>query len=344
MFVHGITKHGQLDESICRRVSLSMQFKKHAPPARVPDIFRGNCGTRIDRYASARLKRRSAAAGCREQHLDQAQARRGLTIAAMQSSRSTTVPSSRKDAKVFHATTRPQTPTPARNERSESKHPLLRSPDSTPARSKSQILDISRGNWFAAATLLSTGWRSSIASALLTKFHGRDVTSDSLIVAPALLGDANLDDLVDFDDLVTLADHFDTTGGTWAVGDFNADSLVDSLDLALVESQYGGTPAEFDVAWALARGITPLFGDYNSNGVVDAADYTVWRDSLGQAAGSLANDPNFGVPIGEAQYNTWRTNFGATLAGSPDPLAVPEPCALLLIACAASAMRRRAGR
>ena len=23
-------------------------------------------------------------------------------------------------------------------------------------------------------------------------------------------------------------------------------------------------------------------GDYNGNGVVDAADYTVWRDSLGQ--------------------------------------------------------------
>ena len=35
-----------------------------------------------------------------------------------------------------------------------------------------------------------------------------------------------------------------------------------------------------------------LIGDYNNNGFVDAADYTVWRDKLGSPAGSLVNrDP-----------------------------------------------------
>ncbi len=29
-----------------------------------------------------------------------------------------------------------------------------------------------------------------------------------------------------------------------------------------------------------------------------------------KAAGTLANDPNFGVPIGDAQYATWKANFG----------------------------------
>jgi hypothetical protein len=50
-------------------------------------------------------------------------------------------------------------------------------------------------------------------------------------------------------------------------------------------------------------------GDYNSNGLVDAADYTRWRDNLGAPAGTLPNDADGGV-IGQAQYDTWKANFG----------------------------------
>jgi len=178
----------------------------------------------------------------------------------------------------------------------------------------------------------------------LTSFHGRDVTADSLIVAPALLGDANLDSLVNFDDLVKVAENYETAGGAWVVGDFNYDSLVNSIDLSMIEQNYGATPAEFDVAWALARGISPLFGDYNDDGVVDAADYTTWRDSVGSPAGSLPNDPNSGVVIGSAQYATWRTNFGARQGGAGGGSPVPEPGAMLLMACAAvSAVASRRG-
>jgi hypothetical protein len=35
-----------------------------------------------------------------------------------------------------------------------------------------------------------------------------------------------------------------------------------------------------------------LPGDYNHNGVVDTANYTVWRDSLGQTGAGLAADGN----------------------------------------------------
>ena len=28
--------------------------------------------------------------------------------------------------------------------------------------------------------------------------------------------------------------------------------------------------------------LVTIVGDYNHNGIVDAADYTVWRDTLGQ--------------------------------------------------------------
>jgi hypothetical protein len=66
-----------------------------------------------------------------------------------------------------------------------------------------------------------------------------------------------------------------------------------------------------------------LDGDYNENGSVDAADYTVWRDG-GSPDDSIAG------------YNLWKANFGSS--GSGSNAAVPEPSGLLLvvIACIAS--------
>jgi autotransporter-associated beta strand protein len=169
----------------------------------------------------------------------------------------------------------------------------------------------------------------------LTTFHGRDVTTDSLIVAPALFGDANLDSLVNFDDLVTLAASYGAASRTWAFGDFNYDRLVDATDLSLLQQQFGGTAEDFAAAWALARTLVPLNGDYNDDGFVDAADYTRWRDTVGSAAGSLPNDPNTGTPISDTQYATWRINFGAShTLGSAAAQSVPEPNAMLLVTLA----------
>ena len=54
----------------------------------------------------------------------------------------------------------------------------------------------------------------------------------------------------------------------------------------------------------------PLPGDYNNNGIVDAADYVLWRNG-----GPLQNDPTAGVQPDD--YNVWRANFGRTAgAGS----------------------------
>jgi hypothetical protein len=71
-------------------------------------------------------------------------------------------------------------------------------------------------------------------------------------------------------------------------------------------------------------------GDYNQNGVVDAADYVVWRNNLGAPPGTLPNDIDGGV-IGQAQYDTWKANFGNALgSGSLANRAVPEPAAAIL--------------
>jgi hypothetical protein len=74
-------------------------------------------------------------------------------------------------------------------------------------------------------------------------------------------------------------------------------------------------------------------GDYNNNGVVDAADYTLWRDNIGAPAGMLPNDVDGGV-IDMDQYNTWRTNYGTggSAAVSFEFVGVPEPGSLVVAA------------
>ena len=96
----------------------------------------------------------------------------------------------------------------------------------------------------------------------------------------------------------------------------------------------------------------PLPGDYNHNNVVDAADYAIWRHTLGQTGSNLAADGNGNGMIDNGDYKIWRSHFGQT-AGSGSSLpsaeslsaAVPEPnCSLLLLAFVAAAGIRRRSR
>jgi hypothetical protein len=78
-----------------------------------------------------------------------------------------------------------------------------------------------------------------------------------------------------------------------------------------------------------------LAGDYDNTGIVDAADYVIWRKNVGQPSQTLPNDTT-GVIVGDAQYNLWRSNFGSTTAvpGSGSALAgsaVPEPSPIGLL-------------
>jgi hypothetical protein len=92
-------------------------------------------------------------------------------------------------------------------------------------------------------------------------------------------------------------------------------------------------------------------GDYNLNGVVDAADYVVWRDTLGQLGAGLAADGNNSGSIDNADYDFWRARFGNTaqlgagaFANWPAGANVPEPTTqfMLLMAILAQCLRRRA--
>jgi PEP-CTERM motif len=93
--------------------------------------------------------------------------------------------------------------------------------------------------------------------------------------------------------------------------------------------------------------------DYNHDGVVDAADYTVWRDSLGQtdpAGIGIPGNPNRSGSIDQADYAIWKYHFGETLPGAASAglgFNVPEPTSFLLVMAgltASAGIRRRVVR
>lgn len=130
-------------------------------------------------------------------------------------------------------------------------------------------------------------------------------------------------------------------------GDVPVD-LEGRVSLALIDFFQGGG-ADDNLAFALYDNLrifkpaAGLAGDFNDDGTVDAADYTIWRDNLGAADETALNGNGDGLNgIDAADYLIWKNNFGAT-AGSGS--AVPEPStALLLLLALACKMGQHRGR
>ena len=52
-------------------------------------------------------------------------------------------------------------------------------------------------------------------------------------------------------------------------------------------------------------------GDYDNNGTVDAADYVLWRKTMGQSVNQgVKADGDLSGTIDAGDYTTWQTNFG----------------------------------
>jgi hypothetical protein len=97
----------------------------------------------------------------------------------------------------------------------------------------------------------------------------------------------------------------------------------------------GYSPGDFTLDFSMPgkvnlRGpVTGTPGDYNSDGFVNAADYTTWRDAL-DAGAVLPNDTTPGS-VTAADYTVWVNNYGigSSLTTSAS---VPEPATLTLLA------------
>jgi hypothetical protein len=97
--------------------------------------------------------------------------------------------------------------------------------------------------------------------------------------------------------------------------------------------QVVGYAYENQLGHAIAAGYDGLDGDYNGNGIVDAADYTVWRDHLGQTFSLPNRDGTNSGAVNAADYTFWVNHFGQHLgagAGATAGTAAPEPSSLLM--------------
>lgn len=107
----------------------------------------------------------------------------------------------------------------------------------------------------------------------------------------------------------------------------------DTIQLYMLELELSGLP-----------------GDYNQDGVVDAADFTVWRDFLGDTVSpGTSADGNLDGLIDGSDYQLWFDNFGTDYRGATGAAiaSVPEPHSGMLLLVFTTAMavlhRRRRG-
>jgi autotransporter-associated beta strand protein len=141
---------------------------------------------------------------------------------------------------------------------------------------------------------------------------------------------------------------------------FAATDTIDSLFINGISRQAGtwgatGSGADHESGLITGSGLllvttfipSILVGDYNEDGIVDAADFVVWRKSIGLPTLPNRDPANMGA-IGTADYNSWVANFGATAPGAgagADLAAVPEPAtsvlAAFVLACGCGWRRRR---
>ena len=158
---------------------------------------------------------------------------------------------------------------------------------------------------------------------LFGEFDQLDVTGDLNLdgdLMVSLLGGFTLDDGMQF----RIADVEGTLNGSFA----------NFADGALV-GNFGGTELfiDYDYDANTVDLFTPapqLPGDFNSDGIVDAGDYVVWRNNLGAGDESAINNNGDGANgVDEADYALWKSNFGASSAalrgGSLPSNVVPEP-------------------
>ena len=113
--------------------------------------------------------------------------------------------------------------------------------------------------------------------------------------------------------------------------------------------------------WLVFQGadVRPVSGDYNNDGSVDAADYTVWRNNVGGF--ELTNETVSLGSVDDEDYQEWKSHFDpgphrikTTIdnlrflggAGSASSTGVPEPSTLMLLvlASAACVLNRRRGK
>jgi hypothetical protein len=163
-----------------------------------------------------------------------------------------------------------------------------------------------------------------------------------------------------------------TDGGVLTAELFNNIASSPNVYASGTSGVFGYTQSPFDTQFTIDnfRAETIVAGDYNHDGSTGAADYVLWRKTIGQqspqltpgsfevtglgnmqANGAISGACNYNTPncevIDDADYDFWRANFGRAVAGSgagAASAAVPEPTSGVLILLGLSSMLFTRGR
>jgi hypothetical protein len=114
---------------------------------------------------------------------------------------------------------------------------------------------------------------------------------------------------------------------------------------------FGNIDAATVITTVVRTNFSPVSADFNDNGIVDAADYVIWRKQNGTMVPPFTGGDGDGNGIvNQADYTLWRTRFGmpfgagAGSGGNLSTIGVPEPASLTLGALAAATLLFVTGR
>ena len=95
--------------------------------------------------------------------------------------------------------------------------------------------------------------------------------------------------------------------------------------------EYSSYSPSMLVEWATNPALL-IDGDYNDDGIVDAADYTVWRDRIGgPVPPGYGGDADGNGLIDYRDYLLWKDAYGGVVTTASSNTRVPEPTTLLLV-------------
>lgn len=141
-------------------------------------------------------------------------------------------------------------------------------------------------------------------------------------------GDTNLDQTVNFDDLLVLGQRYNQTGQTWQAGDSTYDGIVNFDDLLVLAQRYNSTPTGLAIAeLQLADAPVPSAADASTNnttapatGAAPAADTPSTGDQGDQGpadTGNAASQPEATQPSASASVGSDTTPAAGAATSAP---------------------------
>ena len=115
-------------------------------------------------------------------------------------------------------------------------------------------------------------------------------------------------------------------------GDYWLEMIVDPLN-RIQEANETNNTAQIKITIQSIPSPQNGLGDYDLDHDVDAADYIVWRNTLGMVVtpSGAGADGDSNNRVDAADYDVWRSLFGTVYPGSGTAAVVPEPATATLL-------------